>query len=149
MKPEEYCITTVVVGDRYRKMLDVFMKSYHRFENMPQMLVVSESPEMIKHDNILTTGIGDNPIKVNGDFNMCLKRLAFQHAIDRGFEKMIFIDIDRTHHIIEVTAEDKHEVRRKISRMMPQLQNRVQLKKGFETKEGDNAQYYIQQIYTK
>lgn len=96
MIPEEYCITTVVVGDRYRKMLDVFMKSYHRFENMPQMLVVSESPDLIKHGNILTTGIGDNPIKVNGDFNMCLKRLAFQHAIDRGFEKMIFIDIDRT-----------------------------------------------------
>lgn len=60
-----------------------------------------------------------------------------------------FINIDRTHHIIEMTAEDKHEVRRKISRMMPQLQSRVQLKKGFETKEGDNAQYYIQQIYTK
>ena len=60
-----------------------------------------------------------------------------------------FVNIDRTHHIIEMTAEDKHEVRRKISRMMPQLQNRVQLKKGFETKEGDNAQYYIQQIYTK
>ena len=60
-----------------------------------------------------------------------------------------FVNIDRTHHIIEVTAEDKHEVRRKISRMMPKLQNRVQLKKGFETKEGDNAQYYIQQIYTK
>lgn len=96
MEPEEYCITTVVVGDRYRKMLDVFMKSYHRFENMPQMLVVSESPDLIKHDNILTTGIGDNPIKVNGDFNMCLKRLAFQHAIDHDFEKMIFIDIDRT-----------------------------------------------------
>ena len=35
-----------------------------------------------------------------------------------------FIDIDKTHHIIEVTAEDKHEVRRKISRMMPQLQHR-------------------------
>ena len=60
-----------------------------------------------------------------------------------------FIDIDKTHHIIEVTAEDKQEVRRKISRMMPKLQHKVQLKKGFETKEGDNAQYYIQQIYTK
>ena len=96
MRSEDYCITTVVVGDRYRKMLDVFMKSYQRFDDMPQMLVVSESPDMIRHDNILTTGIGDNPIKVNGDFNMCLKRLAFQHAIDRGFEKMIFIDIDRT-----------------------------------------------------
>lgn len=96
MRSEDYCITTVVVGDRYRKMLDVFMKSYSQFDNMPQMLVVSESPDMIKHDNILTTNIGDNPIKVNGDFNMCLKRLAFQHAIDRGFEKMIFIDIDRT-----------------------------------------------------
>ena len=96
MKPEEYCITTVVVGGRYRKMLDVFMKSYHRFENMPQMLVVSESPDLIKHGNILTTGIGDNPIKVNGDFNMCLKRLAFQHAVDQGYEKLIFIDIDRT-----------------------------------------------------
>ena len=54
------------------------------------------STDGIKHDNIITTGIGDNPIKVNGDFNMCLKRLAFQHAIDHGFEKMIFIDIDRT-----------------------------------------------------
>ena len=96
MKPEDYCITTVVVGDKYRKMLEVFMRSYHRFDNMPQMLVVSESPEQIKHDNIITTGIEDNPVKVNGDFNMCLKRLAFQHAIDNGFEKMIFIDIDRT-----------------------------------------------------
>lgn len=60
-----------------------------------------------------------------------------------------FINIDKTHHIIEVTAEDKHEVRRKISRMMPQLQHRVQLKKGFEAKEGDNATWYIQQIYAK
>lgn len=96
MKPEDYCITTVVVGDKYRKMLDVFMKSYSQFDNMPQMLVVSESPDLIKHNNILTTNIGDNPIKVNGDFNMCLKRLAFQHAIDHGYEKQIFIDIDRT-----------------------------------------------------
>ena len=27
---------------------------------------------------------------------MSLKRLAFQHAVDRGYEKFIFIDIDRT-----------------------------------------------------
>ena len=96
MKCEDYCITTVAVGDKYRRMLDVFMKSYCQFDNMPQMLVVSESPDLIKHNNILTTNIGDNPIAVNGDFNMCLKRLAFQHAIDRGYEKHIFIDIDRT-----------------------------------------------------
>ena len=60
-----------------------------------------------------------------------------------------FVDTSLTHHILEITAENKHEVRAKISRMMPTLQNRVQLKKGFEIKEGDNAQYYIQQIYTK
>jgi hypothetical protein len=33
--------------------------------------------------------------------------------------------------------------------MMPKLQHKVQLKKGFERKEGDNATWYIQQIYTK
>jgi hypothetical protein len=60
-----------------------------------------------------------------------------------------FIDIDKTHHILEITAENKHEVRAKISRMMPTLQHKVQFKKGFETKEGDNATWYIQQIYTK
>lgn len=95
MSSNEYCITTVVVGDKYRKMLDVYMESYNRFDNMPQMLVVTESPDCINHDNIIVTNIGDNPIKVNNDFNMCLKRLAFQHAIDTGYEKLIFIDIDR------------------------------------------------------
>lgn len=89
-------MSTVVVGDRYRHMLDIFMSTYNRFDQMPQMLVVSEYPEKIQHQNILTTNIGDNPTHVNNDFNMCLKRLAFQHAIDRGYEKIIFIDIDRT-----------------------------------------------------
>ena len=92
----DWCITAVVVGDRYRRMLDAFMRSYRRFEDMPQVLLCSEKPQAISHTDVQTTDIGNEPIVVNGDFNMCLKRLAFQHAVDRGYEKIIFIDIDRT-----------------------------------------------------
>jgi hypothetical protein len=60
-----------------------------------------------------------------------------------------YIDIDKTHHAITIEAEDKHEVRRKVARMIRTLQPKCQFKTGIQRKEGDNAQYYIQQIYSK
>ena len=60
-----------------------------------------------------------------------------------------YIDIDKTHHTIAIKAEDKHEVRRKVARMIRTLQPKCQFKTGIERKEGDNAQYYIQEIREK
>lgn len=60
-----------------------------------------------------------------------------------------YIDIDKTHHSITIQAEDKHEVRRKVARMIRTLQPKLQFQTGIQRKDGDNAQYYIQQIREK
>ena len=60
-----------------------------------------------------------------------------------------YIDIDKTHHAITIEAEDKHEVRRKIARMIRTLQPKLQFQTTIQRKDGDNAQYYIQQIREK
>jgi hypothetical protein len=60
-----------------------------------------------------------------------------------------YIDTDKTHHSITIKAEDKHEVRRKVARMVRTLQPKLQFQAGIQRKDGDNAQYYIQQIFEK
>jgi hypothetical protein len=60
-----------------------------------------------------------------------------------------YIDIDKTHHTITIKAEDKHEVRRKGARMIRTLQPKLQFQTSIQRKDGDNAQYYIQQIWEK
>ena len=60
-----------------------------------------------------------------------------------------YIDIDKTHHAITIEAEDKHEVRRKVARMIRTLQPKLQFQTSIQRKEGDNAQYYIQEIREK
>tara|TARA_B110000444_G_scaffold247686_1_gene270618 strand:- start:463 stop:738 length:276 start_codon:yes stop_codon:yes gene_type:complete len=60
-----------------------------------------------------------------------------------------YIDIDKTHHAITIEAEDKHEVRRKIARMIRTLQPKLQFQTSIQRKDGDNAQYYIQEIREK
>jgi hypothetical protein len=54
-----------------------------------------------------------------------------------------------TNNILEVQAEDKAEARRKIFAIVRKLQTKVQFKTGFETKEGDNATFYINRITQK
>ena len=95
---KEYCITTIVVGDKYRDMFDVFMSTYNNTDKpMPRVLVYTDDVDKTtKWNNTQLRKIENTPLRVNNDFNMSLKRLAFQHAIDEGYEKMIFIDIDRT-----------------------------------------------------
>jgi hypothetical protein len=60
-----------------------------------------------------------------------------------------YIDIDKTHHAITIQAEDKHEVRRKVARMIRTLQPKLQFQTSIQRRDGDNAQYYIQQIHQK
>jgi hypothetical protein len=60
-----------------------------------------------------------------------------------------YIDIDSTHHAITIEAEDKHEVRRKVARMIRTLQPKLQFQTSIQRKDGDNAQYYIRQIWEK
>ena len=60
-----------------------------------------------------------------------------------------YIDIDKTHHVMTIEAEDKHEVRRKVARMIRTLQPKLQFQTSIQRKDGDNAQYYIQEIREK
>ena len=60
-----------------------------------------------------------------------------------------YIDIDKTHPAITIEAEDKHEVRRKVKALIGKLQTKVQFKRGFVTKQGDNAMWYINRITEK
>jgi hypothetical protein len=62
---------------------------------------------------------------------------------------MSYIDIDKAHHSITIKAEDKHEVRRKVARMIRTLQPKLQFQTSIQRKDGDNAQYYIQEIREK
>tara|TARA_B100001564_G_scaffold86258_1_gene70040 strand:- start:786 stop:1070 length:285 start_codon:yes stop_codon:yes gene_type:complete len=57
-----------------------------------------------------------------------------------------FVDTHMTNNIFEVQAEDKHEVRRKVKALVNKLQTKVQFKRGFVTKQGDNATWYINRI---
>lgn len=57
-----------------------------------------------------------------------------------------FIDTHMTNNIFEVQAEDKAEVRRKVVALVKKLQTKVQFKRGFDTKQGDNAEWYINRI---
>jgi hypothetical protein len=57
-----------------------------------------------------------------------------------------FIDTHMTNNIFEVQAEDKPEVRRKVKALINKLQTKVQFKRGFVTKQGDNAEWYINRI---
>ena len=57
-----------------------------------------------------------------------------------------FIDTHMTNNIFEVQAEDKAEVRRKVMALVKKLQTKVQFKRGFVTKQGDNAEWYINRI---
>ena len=60
-----------------------------------------------------------------------------------------FIDTHMTNNIFEVQAEDKAEVRRKVVALVKKLQTKVQFKRGFDTKQGDNAEWYINRITEK
>lgn len=60
-----------------------------------------------------------------------------------------FVDTRMTNNIFEVQAEDKHEVRRKVKALVNKLQTKVQFKRGFVTKQGDNATWYINRIAEK
>jgi hypothetical protein len=60
-----------------------------------------------------------------------------------------FVDTHMTNNIFEIDAEDKHEVRRKVRALVNKLQTKVQFKRGFITKQGDNATWYINQIFEK
>ena len=60
-----------------------------------------------------------------------------------------FIDTHMTNNIFEVQAEDKAEVRRKVVALVKKLQTKVQFKRGFVTKQGDNAEWYINRITEK
>lgn len=60
-----------------------------------------------------------------------------------------FIDTHMTNNIFEIQAEDKHEVRRKVKTLINKLQTKVQFKRGFITKQGDNAMWYINRITEK
>ena len=57
-----------------------------------------------------------------------------------------FINTHMTNNIFEIRAEDKHEVRRKVKVLVNKLQTKVQFKRGFIGKEGDNAMWYINRI---
>ena len=60
-----------------------------------------------------------------------------------------FIDTHMTNNIFEIDAEDKHEVRRKVKALINKLQTKVQFKRGFTAKQGDNAMWYINRITEK
>lgn len=60
-----------------------------------------------------------------------------------------FVDTHMTNNIFEIQAEDKHEVRRKVVALINKLQTKVQFKRGFVVKEGDNAEWYINVITEK
>ena len=60
-----------------------------------------------------------------------------------------FIETHMTNNIFEIDAEDKHEVRRKVKALINKLQTKVQFKRGFTTKQGDNAMWYINRITEK
>ena len=60
-----------------------------------------------------------------------------------------FIDTHMTNNIFEIQAEDKQEVRRKVVALVKKLQTKVQFKRGFVTKQGDNAEWYINRITEK
>ena len=60
-----------------------------------------------------------------------------------------FVDTHMTNNILSVQAEDKHEARRKFFAMVRKLQTKVQLQKGMFPKEGDQACFYINQIWEK
>ena len=60
-----------------------------------------------------------------------------------------FIDTHMTNNIFEVEGEDKHEVRRKVKALVNKLQSKVQFKRGFVTKQGDDAEWYINRITEK
>lgn len=57
-----------------------------------------------------------------------------------------FMDTHMTNNIFEIQAEDKAEVRRKVVALVKKLQTKVQFKRGFVTKQGDNAEWYINRI---
>lgn len=57
-----------------------------------------------------------------------------------------FVDTHMTNNIFEIQAEDKAEVRRKVVALVKKLQTKVQFKRGFVTKQGDNAEWYINRI---
>ena len=60
-----------------------------------------------------------------------------------------FIETHMTNNIFEIDAEDKHEVRRKVKALINKLQTKVQFKRGFTAKQGDNAMWYINRITEK
>ena len=60
-----------------------------------------------------------------------------------------FVETDETNNILSVEAEDKHEARRKFYAMIRNLQTKVVFQKGMFPKEGDQAVFYINQIWEK
>ena len=60
-----------------------------------------------------------------------------------------FVDTHMTNNILSVEAEDKQEARRKFYAMVRKLQTKVKFVKGMFPKEGDQATFYINQIWEK
>lgn len=58
-----------------------------------------------------------------------------------------FIDVHMTNNILETEANDKHEARAIFYKMIRKLQSKVIFQKGMTRKEGDEAMFYINQIW--
>lgn len=64
-------------------------------------------------------------------------------------ESNSFVETHMLNNVLSVKAEDKQEARRKFYAMVRKLQTKVKFVKGMFPKQGDQATFYINQIWEK
>tara|TARA_A200000159_G_scaffold85092_1_gene78687 strand:+ start:2169 stop:2444 length:276 start_codon:yes stop_codon:yes gene_type:complete len=64
-------------------------------------------------------------------------------------ESNSFVNTHMLNNVLSVKAEDKQEARRKFYAMVRKLQTKVKFVKGMFPKQGDQATFYINQIWEK
>jgi hypothetical protein len=64
-------------------------------------------------------------------------------------ESNSFVKTHMLNNVLSVKAEDKQEARRKFYAMVRKLQTKVKFVKGMFPKQGDQATFYINQIWEK
>ena len=107
------CIVSVVIGQKYKKFAEIFLKSYEEktedHNRFDVILVVDRKDDFfIPEKNWLNVIVIDqekikhiNPDKTFGTgtvrrFDYSLKRYGYQFAIDKGYTNICFIDMDMT-----------------------------------------------------
>jgi hypothetical protein len=97
----EFAISTFCFGERYYHQTNRMIKSFKGIEDIPNIFVVTDKPELIDKENfVFVKNVSEyDPLYLNYeknyyDFDFSVKRFSLKFALDSGYSKIILTDTD-------------------------------------------------------